>query len=101
MLEIILVIYLCRRIKGIVAPKGYAPGKWQLLAVLAWFGPEIAGVFFSFVSGSVSVIAILSGLLCAIGCSIALQRYAASLPDLRNGDEWLQNMGKHDAQDSY
>lgn len=96
MLEIILVIYLCRRIKGIVEPKGYKPGIWQLYVVLAWFGLEIGGAFISTLWGSSIAVAVLSGILCAIGGSIALQRRAKMLPDLNPNDSWLDNMGKND-----
>jgi hypothetical protein len=38
----------------------------------------------------------LSGVLCAIGGSIALQRYIQSLPDINNTNQWLENLGKED-----
>lgn len=98
MIEIILVIFLCRRIKSIVVAKGYQPGIWQLWVVLGWFGAEILGALISvFLFGASLWVAALSGLLCAIGCAIAIQRKAQSLPDLTGGmDQWLDNMGKDD-----
>lgn len=96
MLDIILVIILCRRIKGIVEPKGYKPGTWQFYVVITWFGLEIGGAFVSAMLGSEFTIALLSGVLCAILGSIALQRRAKSLPDINTVDKWVDNIGKED-----
>jgi len=100
MLEIILLIYLCRRIKGIVVPKGYRAGIWQLWVVLAWFGLEIAGAVISAAFGATVIVAVLSGLLCAILGAIALQQKAQALPDRNTMDDWMNNIGK-DNPDSY
>ncbi|WP_118973769.1 hypothetical protein [Taibaiella koreensis] len=99
MLEILVLIYLCRRVKGIVAPKGYSAGGWQVRVVLIWFGLEIAGAFLSAAFGATLIIAVLSGLLCAILGAIILQQKAQSLPD-RNINDWMDKMGKDDP-DSY
>lgn len=97
MLEIFLVIYLCRRIRTILAAKGYKPGLWQLWVVLGWYGAEIGGALMSIALFGASLwVAALSGLLCAIGCSIAIQRKAASLPDLTHIDKWMDGMGEND-----
>lgn len=98
MLEIILVIYLCRRVKRIVEPKGYKPGIWQFYVVLAWFGLEIGGAVLSIMFGSDVVVAMLSAILCAIGGSIAVQQRAKALPDLTIKDKWLDDMGKQGDQ---
>ncbi len=95
MLDIILMFFLCRRIKGIVEPKGYKPGPWQFYVVITWFGLEIGGAVVSaIVLGSELTIALLSGVLCAILGSIALQRKAQSLPDINTIDKWVDNIGK-------
>jgi hypothetical protein len=95
MLEIIILIYLARRTRGIVEPKGYNSGKWQAYAVLLWIVIEIfAVVLFTGFLGADTIIAIISAYLCAIGASIALQKYAENLPDLNKGTEdWINNMG--------
>ena len=45
MLEILLLIFLCKKVGSIVGPKGYSPGWFKFFAVIAWFGGEIAGAF--------------------------------------------------------
>jgi hypothetical protein len=96
MLEIFLLIYLCRRAKNILINKGYKVGLWQLWIVLAWFGMEIGGMLIFLVLGSDLMISMLSGILCAVGGAIALQRYIQSLPDINKTNEWLENLGKGD-----
>jgi hypothetical protein len=96
MLEILLLIYLCRRAKNILINKGQKVGLWQLWIVLLWFGLEVGGMLIFLVLGSDLMISMLSGVLCAIGGSIALQRYIQSLPDINSTDQWLENLGKED-----
>jgi hypothetical protein len=96
MLELILVIFLCRRVKGIVEPKGYKSGIWQFYVVLAWYGLEIGGAFISVMLGGSLLVAMLSAILCAIGGSIAVQQRAKALPDLTANDKWLDGMGKQE-----
>ena len=96
MLEILLLIYLCRRAKNILTNKGHKVGLWRLWVVLVWFGLEIGGMFLFLALGSDILIAMLSGVLCAIGGSIALQRYLQSFPDIDNANQWLENLGKED-----
>lgn len=97
MLELFLVIYLCRRIKNTLQDKGYKTGLWQFWVVLAWFGLEIGGMVCSLLLGSDLLVAMLSGILCAAGGAIALQRHARSLPDIStNVNSWMDNMGKED-----
>lgn len=96
MLEIFLLIYLCRRAKNILINKGQKVGPWQLRIVLLWFGLEIGGMFIFLVMGSDLMISMLSGVLCAVGGAIALQRHIQSLPDINNTNQWLDNLGKED-----
>lgn len=97
MLEIFLVIYLSRRIKNTLAPKGYRAGIWQFWTFMVWYGLEFIGAFVSMYLGSETIIALISGVLCAVGGSIALQKYAQSLPDISsNADQWIDNIGKED-----
>jgi hypothetical protein len=95
MLEIILLIYLARRIRGVVEPKGYKPGKWQAYAVILWIVVEIFAILlFAGLLGSDTITAVISAYLCAIGASIALQKYAENLPNLNKGTEdWIDNLG--------
>ena len=44
MLEIIVLIFLCRHIGEIAIRKGESANKWKLYTVLAWIGGEITGL---------------------------------------------------------
>jgi hypothetical protein len=54
MLEIILLIFLCRKIGNIVGPKGYNSGWFKFFAVIGWFGGEIGGGIIGAIIGIVS-----------------------------------------------
>lgn len=96
MLEILLLIYLCRRVKNTLTNKGHKVGLWRLWVVLTWFGLEIGGMFLFLALGSDLLISMLSGVLCAIGGSVALQRYVQSLPNIDNANKWLEDLSKED-----
>ncbi|HPH85245.1 MAG TPA: hypothetical protein PLC48_07275 [Ferruginibacter sp.] len=44
MLEIIALIFLCRKIGNTAERKGLKPGQWKLFTVLAWIAAEFIGV---------------------------------------------------------
>ncbi len=46
MLELLVVIFLCRKIGEEVRPKGYKPLGLQILAVVAWYGTQFGFGFF-------------------------------------------------------
>ena len=43
MLEILALVYLCRKNGSIAEKKGHKPGRYKALSVLLWFGGEISG----------------------------------------------------------
>src|SRR4051812_37574450 len=43
MLEILLLVYLCKRLGVMLRGKGRSPGWWQFLLVVCWFGGELVG----------------------------------------------------------
>jgi hypothetical protein len=45
MLEVLLLIYLCKQIGDIVRDKGCTAGWYQLMLVLMWIGGEVVGMF--------------------------------------------------------
>lgn len=95
MIEIIVLIFLSKRVKFIVEPKGYKPFNWQLKCILLWFGTEVVGLLASIlIFGSDIYTAALSGLLCAIAAAIAYFRYIQNLPDLNSGDNWIDRIGQ-------
>ncbi len=44
MLEIIALIFLCKKMGKLAIQKGLKPGVWKLYTVLAWIGAEMFGV---------------------------------------------------------
>ncbi len=80
MLDIIILFFLCQRIKYIVEAKGYRSGKWQLLTVLVWIGAEVLGCIISIMMGKSLVVAYLSGTLLAIGGFLMFQERVKRLP---------------------
>ncbi len=48
MIDIILLIFLTRKIGNIAQQKGLKPGSWKLATVLSWFGCEFVGLIFGF-----------------------------------------------------
>ncbi|KAA5533723.1 hypothetical protein F0919_14420 [Taibaiella lutea] len=95
MLEIILLIFLARKIKAKVEPKGYKAGKWQAYLVLSWIGAEIFGMLISLLLfRSDTMIALISGYLCAGGVALFVFNRADALPDINEkNNDWLDNLG--------
>ena len=95
MLEIILLIFLTRKIGTLAETKGLPAKRWKLYLVLAWIGGELLG----------AVIAVMifgpdnlfSCFLIAIGCAatsyILIKNYLSKLPDVISDDD-LNNFGK-------
>lgn len=52
MLEILLIISLCRSNGRIVEQKGHPPGRYKLLTALLWIGGEITGAFLAAILAS-------------------------------------------------
>ena len=54
MLEIILLIFLTRKVGEIVRSKGRKPGWFQLLTVVLWIGGELTGADIGAILGELS-----------------------------------------------
>jgi hypothetical protein len=81
-MDIIILIFLCIRIRNIVRPKGYNTSNWILRTVLLWIGAEILGFLGSSLLQADVYVALLSGLLCAVASYFYVQNKALQLPDL-------------------
>jgi hypothetical protein len=83
MLEIIALIYLCRKIGALAEQKGQKRGLWQFYTVLAWFGAEIIGIFLAILLFQTDeVFALLPlGYGFAIGSYFLLKSVLAKKPD--------------------
>jgi hypothetical protein len=81
MLEIWLLIRLCKRIGEIVRGKGRMAGGYQALTVLLWIGGEITGFVFGF-SADLGNGAYATGLLGAAGGALTAYLIASSVKPL-------------------
>ena len=80
MLEILLVIYLCKQIGNVLRNKGRSPGWYQALLVVLWFGGEIAGGVTGMLltdSGPLAYLAALCGAAVGAGVTFYLAHQAA------------------------
>ncbi|PSK94426.1 hypothetical protein [Taibaiella chishuiensis] len=92
-MDIILLIYLCWRMKKIVKPKGYNANTWQLYVVAAWILAEIAGMVVSFMLGKDLDTMMITGILCAVLSYLVLHQRAKALPDRSGNDDWISKLG--------
>jgi positive regulator of sigma E activity len=83
-MDVIILIFLCWRMRNIVLPKGYKPLIWQILTALVWLGGHFVGIAGSFLLGKSLEIMLASGYLCAILGYLILQQYAKSLENISN-----------------
>ena len=95
MLEIILLIFLTRKIAAIAVRKGLSGGRWKLYLVLAWLAGEIIGVFAGImIFGSDNIFsAMITGLAGAFGAYFIILNYLTRLPDILSDDD-LNNIGR-------
>jgi len=90
MIDIIILYFLCQRIKNIVEPKGYSVGWWRFYTIITWLGFELLGLLVSLRMGKDLMVAFLSGLLCALGAYLLLQQKAKQLPNRnQHPNNWL------------
>ena len=92
-MDIILLIYLCWRIKNIVKPKGYSAGTWQFYVVICWILAEIAGMVVSYMLGKDLDTMMITGILCALLSYLVVQQRAKALPDQSGTDDWISKLG--------
>jgi len=84
MLEIIALIYLCRKIGNLAEQKGQKRWIWQFYTVLAWFAAEIFGIVFSLFLFKTDQITALLPLAYgfAIGSYFLIRSILAKKPDI-------------------
>ncbi len=88
MLEIIALIFLTKKNGALAIQKGLKSGTWKLYTVLAWIGAEVMGAIFGFIAFGQdnTVVAILFGLLCAVGSYFIVRSILNKKPDVFNDD---------------
>lgn len=90
MLEIFILIWLCRSIDPIAGDKGEKPGKWKLYIVLSWFATEILVAFLISMMGAGIIISILAAYVAAYLSFVLIKKKLMSLPDK---SQWLDEIG--------
>lgn len=83
MLEIIALIFLCKKNGDLAFRKGLKPGTWKLYTVLAWIVAEIVGVIIGMmIFGQENLIGLmLLGLACAFGGYLLVRAILEKKPD--------------------
>jgi hypothetical protein len=83
MLEIIALIFLCKKTGETAARKGLQPGRWKLYVVLAWFGAEVFGfVLGGMLFGTGNLFGLfLFALVCAVGGYLIVKATLDKIPN--------------------
>ena len=98
MIEIIILIFLCRKIGNIAERKGLKPGKWKLYTVISWIVCEFIGlitgiVLFGFDKNDLLGL-IAFGLVCAFGGYLIVYSILDKQPDNTNESD-INNIGSN------
>ncbi len=98
MLEIIALIFLCKKNGNLAARKGLKPGTWKLYTVLAWIVTEMTGVILGIILFGVdNLFGIMSlGLVSAFGGYLFIKAVLDKRPD--SLDEEIDSIGVDDLQ---
>ncbi|MEP7108920.1 MAG: hypothetical protein ABI760_13085 [Ferruginibacter sp.] len=96
MLEIIALIFLCKRNGKLAIQKGLKSGTWKGYTVLAWIVAEMAGVMLGLVLfGQENIIGIMSlGLVSAFGGYLFIKSVLDKKPD--SSEDEINSIGVDD-----
>lgn len=94
MLEIIALIYLCKKTGETAVRKGLPAGRWKFYTVLAWFVAEFTGFLVgAMLFGTENVIGLfLFALVCAVGGYLIIKAVLDKMPD--NLDDDIDRIGQ-------
>lgn len=91
MIEIIVLIFLCRKIGMIANRKGLPPGQWKLFTVLAWIGAEFLGLVIGimmFGFNRQDLLGLMAfAVACAFGGYLIIKRILDNKPDQIDNDD--------------
>ena len=95
MLEIILLIFLTKKIGTIAEAKGLPPKRWKLYLVLGWIGGELLGAIVAvMIFGPDNLFScFLIAIACAASSYLLIKNYLNKLPDVISDDD-LNNFGR-------
>lgn len=93
MLEIIILIFLTRKIGETAIRKGEKPGTWKFVTVIAWIACEFAGILIaSMLFDRGNLFALISiGIMSAFGGYLLIKYLLEKKPDQLNDD--ISNIG--------
>ncbi len=83
MLEIIALIFLCRKIGNLAERKGLKPGQWKLFTVLAWIAAEFLGVVIGLILFGFNKENLLGLMLFAVACAFGGYLFVKAILDKR------------------
>jgi hypothetical protein len=96
MLEIIILIFLTRKIGELAERKGQHKGWWKFYTVMAWIGCEIGGMMISMMITKVLVLNMLFGIFCAFGGYLLVKARLEKMPDKESMNDWINNIGNNE-----
>lgn len=96
MLEILLIIFLCRSMGKLALQKGQPEGRWKLYTALAWIFGEIGGVILSMMFIQDIVVNILCGYGLATIIYLVLRQSLKNKPDVDHMQDWIDQIGNHE-----
>jgi hypothetical protein len=96
MIEILVLIFLTRKIGDIAARKGVPVGRWKLYTVLAWILGEFGGLLLSMAITDNLGMNILFGIVCAVGGYLFVKYRLEQMPDHNENDDWINKIGQEE-----
>jgi hypothetical protein len=98
MLEIIALIFLCKKNGVLAEKKGLKPGTWKLYTVIAWIVTEFFGIFIGMMMfGKTNLVAVFAtGIFGAFGGYLFIRYNLENRPD--NLEEDVNHIGVDDLQ---
>lgn len=93
MLEILLIIFLCRSMGTLAAQKGQPGGRWKLYTALGWILGEVGGIMISMMLVENLLINILVGYAVAGTIYFILRQSLKNKPDVEPVQDWINQIG--------
>jgi len=93
MLEILLIIFLCRSMGTLAAQKGQPTGRWKAYTALGWILGEIGGIMISMMFVENLLVNILIGYAVAGTIYFILRQSLKSKPDVEPVQDWINQIG--------
>ena len=98
MLEIIALIFLCKKNGDLAIRKGLKPGIWKFYTVIAWVIAELFGMSLIFDPlGNNDILSLMAiGITFAFGGFLLVHATLSKKPDVHNEEEDINKIGIND-----